>query len=158
MNVISFNVNNPYNYVVLFETMYRDMMDIIEDSSGYQTGFYCGTHVVFEPISDHILNTYRDWLNIIRNEVASVMNSNMKNEYKINSLLQILYKIPEVTHIVMNEKTQLRAECYQEIVDMFVDGKRNMNNDPELNRIVIKKRFFTSMLDCLDEFLVNFQK
>lgn len=105
MNVISFNVNNPYNYVVLFETMYRDMMDIIEDSSGYQTGFYCGTHVVFEPISDHILNTYRDWLNIIRNEVASVMNSNMKNEYKINSLLQILYKIPEVTHIVMNEKT-----------------------------------------------------
>ena len=158
MNTISFNINNQYNYIVLFETMYKDMMDIIEDSSECQTGFYCGTLVVFEPISDHILNTYRDWLNIIRNDVASVMNSNMKNEYKINGFIQILYKISEVTRIVINEKTQLRAACYQEIVDMFVDGKRDMNNDPELNRIVIKKRFFASMLDCLNEFLVNFKK
>lgn len=158
MNVISFNVNNPYNYVVLFETMYRDIMDIIEDSSKRQVWVYCNTHVVSEPISDHILNTYRDWLNTIRNEVASVINSNMKNEYKINGLTQILYKILKVTRIVINEKTQSRAACHREIMDMFVDGKRNMNDDPELNRIVIKTRFFASMLDCLSEFLVNFQK
>lgn len=158
MNVISFNVNNPYNYVVLFETMYRDMMDIIEDSSECQTGFYCGTPVVFEPISDHILNTYRDWLNIIRNEVASVMNSNMKNEYKINGLIRILYKISEVERIVMNKKTQSRITYYLEKINISEDGKRNMNNDPELNCIVIKTRFFASMFDCLTEFLANFQK
>lgn len=158
MSIISFNVNNQYNYVVLFETMYRDIMDIIEDSSECQTGFYCGMPVVFEPISDYILNTYRDWLNIIRNEVASVMNSNMKNEYKIYGLIQILHKISEVTRIIKNEKTQLRTACHLEIIDISDDRKRNMNNDPELNRIVIKTRFLTSMLDCLSEFLINFQK
>ena len=158
MNVISFNINNTYNYVVLFETMYRDMMDIIKDSSECQCGFYCNTHIVFEPISDQILKTYSKWLNTIRNEIVSVINSNINKEHKINGLTNILYQILKVTRIVMTEKTQLRAAYHREIIDMSDDRKQNMNNDPELHRIVIKIRFFNSMIDCLNEFLVNFQK